>query len=128
MKTLKNSVMALASIAAMSAAGSAFALPVTMTNWYLDADGVGGAAAVKVTDYVDLNGKSYINNTFTSANTFNFNEAGFFNSFAVDSSTPINTLASTFVGTGSGNTTTASVAFANGTLNIFNGASQIASF
>lgn len=128
MKTLKNSVMALASAAAISAAGSAFALPATMTNWYLDADGVGGAAAVQVTDYVDLLGKSYVNNTFTSATTFNFNDAGFFNSFTADGSTAISALRSEFTGTGSGNIPTQTVTFANGGLNIFSGATNIATF
>lgn len=126
MKTLKNCVMALASVAAIAASGSASA---TLTNWFLDTDGAGGNAAIQVTDYIDLNGKSYINNSFTSLTTFNFNEAGFFNSLAADSSTVLSPiLTSTFVGTGTGNTSTASVAFSTGTLNIFSGATQIGTF
>ncbi len=127
MKPLKTSLLALAASVALSAAGSANA--ATLTNWYLDADGAAGSdAAVLVYDYIDLNGKAYVNNTFTSATTFTFNEAGSFLSNLVDSSTSINPLKTEFTGTGTGDTTTAHVTFNSGTLKIFDGLNQIAQF
>lgn len=128
MMTLKKCVATLASIATFAAAGSAHA---TLTNWYLDSDGVGGAAAVQVSDYVDLNGKAYINNAFTSPTTFGFQEAGYFNSVMVDSDpTKAAALHSEFTSTGIGNIATQTVTFTpGGLLKVFSASNtQIAEF
>jgi hypothetical protein len=122
---LKKSLLGVAASTAIMASGSAHAV---LTNWWLDTDGVGGNAAVQVNQYVDLNGQALVQNTFTGGGNFNFNEVGFFNSFAADSVTPLlPSLTSTFVGTGSGNIG-GNLSFLTGTLNIMSGATNIASF
>lgn len=122
---LKKSLLGVAASSALLASGAAHAV---LTNWWLDTDGAGAAAAVQVNQYVDLNGQALVQNTFTGGGNFNFNEVGFFNSFAVDSAKPLSPiLTSTFVGTGTGNVG-GSLSFLTGTLNISSGATQIASF
>lgn len=122
---LKKSLLGVAASTALMASGAAHAV---LTNWWLDTDGAGAAAAVQVNQYVDLNGQALVQNTFTGGGNFNFNEVGFFNSALADSSTPLSPiLNSTFVGTGSGNVG-GSLSFLTGTLNIFSGITQIASF
>lgn len=126
MTNIKKTLAALATAAALTATGTANA---TLTNWYIDSDGAGAGAAVQVADYVDLSGQSYVNNIFTSATTFDFSEAAFFNSFSVDSATPLSPiLSSQFVATGSGSVANSSVSFNSGTLTIFSGANSIAEF
>ena len=127
MTTFKKSVATLATVAALGMASSANA--AFLQNWYLDADGATGAgAAVQVQEYIDLNGRAYINNSFSSATNFTFQEAGTFISNLADSSTSIPTLNSTFTGTGYG-TVGAGITFnAGGVLNIFSGADLIGTF
>lgn len=122
---LKKSLLGVAASSALLASGAAHAV---LTNWWLDTDGAGAAAAVQVNQYVDLNGQALVQNTFTGGGNFNFNEVGFFNSGFADSTTPLSPiLTSTFVGTGTGNVG-GSLSFLTGTLNISSGATQIASF
>lgn len=126
MTIIKKTLAALTTVAALTAAGTANA---TLTNWYIDSDGAGAGAAVQVSDYVDLSGQSYVNNTFTSPTTFNFREAAFFNSFSVDGTTALSPiLSSQFVATGTGSFASSSVNFDSGTLTIFSGANSIAQF
>lgn len=122
-KSLMSAALA-ASMLVLSAPASA-----TLTNWYVDTDGAGGNAAVAVQDYLDLNGRAYVHNTFTSATTFNFNEVGSFLTVLADGATPLSPLlTSQFVGSGSG-TLGGSLSFnAGGTLTVFSGATQIATF
>ncbi|WP_153162014.1 PEP-CTERM sorting domain-containing protein [Zoogloea sp. 1C4] len=128
MKTFKQTLTALATVAALSAAGSANA---GLTNWYMDANGaVGGTAdATLVAEYLDLAGKAYVKNTI-SGTTFTFNEAGNFNTTAADGGSTILTTAlrSEFVGVGGGSTTTGVLGFTSGSLNVYSGATNIASF
>ncbi len=122
-KTLVSAAVA-ASLFALSAPASA-----TLTNWYIDTDGAGGNAPVLVSDYLDLVGQAFVNNTFTSATTFTYNEVGRFNTASADGFTALSPLlTSRFVGTGSG-TTGGTLAFTpGGTLNVFSGATDIADF
>jgi hypothetical protein len=118
MSKFNKAFLAIASTVALGAAGEANAY---LTNWYLDSDGAGANTAVEVQEYVDLNGRAYIHNTFTGPGTFNFNEAGTFVSNLVDSSTSIVALNSTFTGTGSG-VVGSGISFSAGALNIYAGA------
>lgn len=118
MSKFNKAFLAIASTVALGAAGEANAY---LTNWYLDSDGAGANTAVQVQEYVNLNGRAYIHNNFTSPNTFNFNEAGTFVSNLVDSSTSIVALNSTFTGTGSG-VVGSGISFSAGALNIYAGA------
>lgn len=125
MKFLKKTLATVAAVGALTAAGSANAY---LTNWYLDSDGAGSGSAVQVSEYVDLNGTSYIQNTYSSATEFSFNEAGTYLSNLVDSSTALATaLTSSFVGNGVGNTSSG-FSFTNGTLTIKSGANTIGVF
>lgn len=128
-KALFSAVMA-ASLFALSAPASA-----TLTNWFLDTDGPGGNAKVLVKDYLDLTGVAYVKNTFTTATTFSFNEAGSFNVLSVDGGPPIGsllnpTLTAKFLGSGTG-TTGGALNFTAGvtsTLKVFSGVIDIADF
>jgi len=124
MKLFKKTLAAIATVSALTAAGTANAY---LTDWYLDADGAGGNAAVLVSEYIDLNGNSYIQNTFSDATNFTFNEVGTFLSLLADSSTIIAPLSSSFVGQGVGDTSSG-FSFTNGTLVVNSGATTIASF
>jgi len=124
--TFKKSVAALASVAALTFAGSANAY---LTNWYLDANGATGGSgdAIQVTNYLDLTGQAFIQITSNPlpnlmAPAYTFNEAGLFNTFSADQSTPLgaNSLHSTFTASGSGDINTAKVIFnAGGLLNVY---------
>ena len=57
MNTFKKSLTALATVAALTAAGGANA---TLTNWYVDTNGATAGGVVSVSDYLDLNGKAYV--------------------------------------------------------------------
>jgi hypothetical protein len=123
-KFLVGAAMA-ASMFAMSAHASA-----TLTNWYIDTDGAAGAAGkVKVTDYLDLNGQAYVHNEFTSATTYNFNEAGTFLTVLADGTkllTPA--LSSTFTASGTGDTNAQKLSFTSGLLTVYSGTTAIATF
>ncbi len=124
MKLLKKTLAAFAAVGALTAAGSANAY---LTNWYLDVngDGVGGT---QISEYVDLNGNSYVQNTFTSATDFTFHEVGSYLSMIADGSSSLGgTLTSTFVGGGTGNTSSG-FSFTDGTLTVKSGATTIAIF
>lgn len=129
MTTFKKTITALATIAALGAAGSANAY---LTNWYIDADGAGGNAAVQVSDYVDLNGRAFVTNTFNSPTTFTFNEAAYFGSPSADSDsfnkslTPV--LRSNFIASGVGSISSARVDFTSGSLDVYSGANLIGNF
>ena len=102
----------------------------TLTNWFIDTDGPGANnPKVLVLDYLDLVGQAYVHNTFTSATTFTFNEAGRFNTTSADFSTTLSPgLSSTFLGTGSGTVGGNLVFNPGGTLSVFSGATNIANF
>ena len=101
----------------------------TLTNWVIDTDGPGGNPKVLVNDYLDLNGRAYVHNTFITATTFTFNEAGSFITNLADGATSLNpVLTSRFVGTGSGNVGGNLVFNPGGTLGVFSGLTNIANF
>ncbi len=130
MNSFKNLFVSLAVVSALGAAAPANA---TLTNWYLDTDGVGGNAAVLVEDYVDLTGVAYAHNTFTSATEFTFNESGIFETPTADgpvlaggtSLSPV--LTALFTGSGSG-TTGGLLSFSDGLLTIMQGATTVGTF
>ena len=127
-------------LVAAALVGSMFTLSAsaeTLTNWYIDTDGAGGDAPTLVVDYLDLVGVAYVNNTFTSATTFTFNEVGRFTTASADGGSLVTgnpasdlspSLLSYFVGTGSGTTGGALTFDAGGTLDVFVGATSIADF
>ncbi|MFA5984797.1 MAG: flocculation-associated PEP-CTERM protein PepA [Methylococcaceae bacterium] len=126
--SIKKILSGVAMAVAISSASSAQA--ATLTNWFLNPTGAGIAAAntIQVQDFIDLTGAAYVHNSFTSATTFNFNEAGNFNEFSADTNTVISpALTSTFTGSGTG-TTGGNLTFTSGTLNIFSGATNFATF
>lgn len=112
------------SLFALSAPASA-----TLTNWYLDTDGAGVNAPVLIEDYLDLTGKSYVNNTFTSGTDFSFNEVGNFFTYSADTETVLSPyLTANFVGSGTGTTGGALTFTPGGTLDVYSGAVNIADF
>lgn len=125
MKSIKKYLATIALVSALGAAGSANA---TLTNWYLDTDGAGGNPAVLVKDYLDLTGRSYVHNTFSSATNFTFNESGQFTTFSADGITPLSpVLNANFTGSGAGNVG-GQLSFSGGTLTVFSGITQIGTF
>jgi len=125
MKKVKNIVAAIATISALCGVTSAQA---TIQNWYVDTDGAGGNVAVLVNDYLDLNGRAYVKNTFTSATNFSFNEVASLKTVLADGVTLLSpTLTSSFFGTGSG-TTGGALSFSSGTLTVMSGASTVGQF
>lgn len=124
MKKTLISVAVAAGFAAASAPASA-----ELMNWYLDTDGAGGNAPVLVHDYIDLTGKSFVVNTFSSPSTFSFNEVGSFLALSADGSTILSpSLSAKFTATGSG-TVGGNLSFnAGSTLQVFSGATDIADF
>lgn len=118
MKLFKQTLAIVVTVGALTGAGSANAY---LQNWYFDADGAGGAGATAVSEYIDLNGNAFINLSYTSPTTFNFNESGRFLSNLADSSSALSSLiVSTFTGSGSG-IVGSSFSFTEGTLNIYTG-------
>lgn len=125
MKSFKKLLSTIATVGALTAATSANAY---LTNWYIDTDGAGGNSAVQVSEYLDLNGVSYIQNTFSSATNFTFNEVGKYSSVLADSEQTLSPiLTATFVGNGVGNTSSG-LSFLGGTLNVYSGATLIGTF
>ena len=130
--TFKKSVAALASVAALTFAGSANAY---LTNWYLDANGATGGSgdAVQVANYLNLNGQAFVQITSSPLPTpmapvYTFNEAGFFNTVSADGATSLgaNPLHSEFTASDFGDINTAKVIFnAGGLLNIYNVANSL---
>lgn len=129
-KTLFGGALALGlSVAALPASA-------TLTNWFVDTDGAGLASGkVLVKDYLDLIGTAFVHNSFTG-NSFSFNEVGNFGVVATDGGPfggngGVNLspqLSATFVGTGTG-VIGGNLSFnTDGVLEVFSGATNIASF
>ncbi len=118
MKALKRALIGLATTGLLSVSASAYS--DVMTDWYFDADGAGGSAPVPVHSYLDLNGQSFVVNTFTGQ-TVSFNEVGNFKTNLADSTNDVvPTVTSVFVGSGTG-TTGGTLNFTSGTLSIGSG-------
>lgn len=128
MKKVLASVAVAASLFALSVPASA----AILTNWYIDTDGAGGNAPVQVANYLDLNGKAFVENTFGSDSTFTFKESASYLTLAADSATILSPiLTSTFNGTGTGVTGVSggTLSFdAGGILNVFSNANEIGTF
>lgn len=131
MKTMKK----LLAGAAVAASLFSLAAPAsaTLTNWYVNTSGGGFAGATHVNDYLDLNGQSYINNTFAGpiapGQSFTFNEYGNFVTTLADSINPLSPiLNSTFIGSGSGIVGGSLNFTPGGTLSVFSGATNIGNF
>lgn len=128
-KKLLSSAALAAGLFTMAAPASA-----ALTNWYIDTDGAGGNAPVLVVNYLDLVGTAFVQNTFTSATTFDFTEVGRFGVATADGGSGVGgadlspTLTSFFTGTGSGTTGGLLTFDAGGTLNVKSGATSIADF
>lgn len=128
MYSFNKSLFALAAVAALSAASSANA---TLTNWYLDINGPAAGGLVAVTDYLDVNGKSYVTIDSVPNPTFSFREAGIGTIALVDGSTTLATpLRTEIYATGTGNIITAKSVFdPGGVVHIYDAANNlIASF
>ena len=125
MNIFKKTFASLALASSLLAAAPAQAV---LTNWILDTNGAAAGGQVTVSQFIDLTGIAYANNTFTSASTFNFNEFGLFNALSADFATLLNpALSATFSATGTG-TTGGLLSFLSGTLNVFSGADNIGTF
>lgn len=81
MKTIKKTLFALA-VASACVGGNANA---AFTSYFLDPDGAGGTAPVFVNEWLDIMGRLYVDNTFTSPTTFTFYQQGTANVVGVDS-------------------------------------------
>lgn len=130
-KSLISAAVA-ASLFALSSAASA--APTPMSNWYIDTDGAGGNAPVLVQNFLDLVGRAFVENTFTSATTFSFQEAGLFAAATADGGSGVGganlspALTANFLATGTG-TAGGTLAFTpGGTLKVYSGATDIADF
>lgn len=125
---------ALATIATTVALSTSFSANATLQNWYVDTDGAGSNAAVLVNDYLDLVGQAYVKNTFTGPTQFSFNEYGKFTTATADGGSLLGgvdlspALSSVFVGSGTGNIGGNLTFATGGSLTVFSGANQIASF
>ena len=64
--------------------GGAYAAPV-MNNWTFDPSGPGGAAGVKINEYLDVNGNGFIQLTKSGPSAFTFVEHAVFNISQYDS-------------------------------------------
>lgn len=125
MNIFKKTFASLALASSLLAAAPAQAV---LTNWILDTNGAAAGGQVSVSQFIDLSGTAYVNNTFTSPSTFNFNEFSSFNAFSVDGTTALSpALSAAFVATGVG-TTGGALNFTTGTLNVFSGATNIGTF
>ncbi len=78
MKTVLTRLAATAAVAAAFALPGAASAATFLQNWYLDADGAGGDSAIKVGEWLDIVGASYIQLTPTGASTFSFKDDGVF--------------------------------------------------
>ncbi len=113
------STLVAAGMAVASAAQSA-----VVTNWYLDADGAGGAGgATHITSFLDIVGGAYIVLTPTGGANFTFEEWGAVRSTSHDFGLPYNAtqtreLAALFDATGNG-TFGGDATFTGGTLNLY---------
>lgn len=90
-----------------------------LTNWYLDADGVGGASAAKVFEYLDTVGNSRIINNFGSGT---FSETGVFKSATHDGGASLVGPELTAYLTGAGTLGGGGFSFTSGTLDIYSDA------
>lgn len=125
MNIFKKTFASLALATSLLAAAPAQAV---LTNWILDTNGAAAGGQVTVSEFIDLTGIAYANNSFTSLTTFNFQEYGSFNAFSADGVTPLSPiLTATFSATGTG-TTGGTLNFASGTLNVLSGATTIGVF
>lgn len=61
-----------------------------LTNWRLDTDGPGGAAATTITEYLSISGPAFVSTSSTGASTFSFTELGVLNSPFHDGGQPYN--------------------------------------
>jgi len=133
MKSFKGTVSAIAIAAGLVLTAPASA---TLTNWYVDTDGAAAVSGkVLVKNYLDLTGAAYVRNTFADATNFSFQEFGAFDILTTDGGTSAGgsalspSLNAQFIATGSGTVgTPGTLTFDMGSLlNIFSGATQIAS-
>ena len=125
---MKSFKLGVAAIATASALFGATAANATLQNWYVDTDGAGANAKVLVNDYLDLNGRAFVQNTFNSASTFTFKEVATFTTVLADGSTLLSpSFSSSFIGQGSG-TTGGLLNFSSGTLEVKSGATTIGLF
>jgi len=127
-KKLLSGVAVAASLLALAAPASA--TPTPLTNWKLDSNGSSTAGGlITVAQYLDITGTAFVQNTFTGANTFVFNEAGTFNVFSADQNTPLTpSIRAEFTGSGSG-TTGGTLSFnTDGVLKLFSGSTTIGEF
>lgn len=128
MTAFKKTLAAIATTAALCTAGGAHA---TLTNWYLDTNGAAAGGVINVSDYLDLNGKAFININSTPSPTYTFNEAANFLTILADGGSFLpNALRSEFIATGTGNTTTGKLSFDTGSvLKVFDSSNnQIGTF
>lgn len=124
MNSFKKSLAALATLAALSAASGANA---TLTNWYLDTNGAAAGGLVSVSDYLDINGKSYVTIDSVPSPTFTFSDVGIGTIALADGSTPLSDVLHTeFAATGTGDVSTAKIVFnAGGTVRFYNSANSV---
>lgn len=109
MFSFNKSVFAMAALATLAAAGNAQA---TLTNWYIDTNGPAAGGVVAVSDYLDVNGKSYVTIDTVPNPTFSFREAGIGNIVLADGGTMLPTALRTEIyATGTGNIVTAKSVF-----------------
>jgi hypothetical protein len=80
MKALKKTLFA---VAVAAAAGSAQA---SFSSFWFDADGAGGADAVRISETLGIGGLLHVANTYTGATSFNFEQNGIASLTNVDGS------------------------------------------
>lgn len=110
---------------AVSAAFAAAPAHAFLENWYIDADGAGAGGRDLISEYLDLNGPSYVATTVPVAGGFAFTEFGAVSSGGHDGFTPYtNTnaqLSALFTINGVGNLGGA-VSYLGGTINVYSNA------
>lgn len=95
-----------------------------LNDWYLDIDGAGGMEAEQVSEFIDITGPAYIQNTFVSGDEFTFEEEAVFTSNSHDGGGLWDFVAEDweltgyFTGSGTG-TLDGDLSFDTGTLDIY---------
>jgi len=116
-----------AAVATSLFAVAATASATTLSNWYVDSDGSGTTSSkVLVPDWLNFDGSSLIQNTFSSASTFSFKEVAIFNvtSTGIDPSVGLNPqITAKFSAEGTG-VVGGNLTFSSGTLDLYSGSTK----
>lgn len=118
-KTIVASLAAAGCLAVPTVASAAY------SSFWFDPDGGGATASVRVNEFFDFTGAIYSDNTYTGATTFNLQQVGYAEITGKDSGFYLpfasNQVVASFSGGGTGDLSTGTTSFTDGTLELFVG-------